>query len=131
MRVTVPTLGLSLLALANGCERSSAGEEPAGEDAPVGEQLAVAEVYRARCASCHGDDGRGDGPAAGGLDPKPRDFTSAQWQAEVTDEQIERVIAYGGAALGKSAAMPSHPDLDANKLTLNALRAYIRDFGDD
>jgi high-affinity iron transporter len=30
-----------------------------------------AEVYQANCASCHGVLGRGDGPAASGLDPKP------------------------------------------------------------
>jgi high-affinity iron transporter len=30
-----------------------------------------AQVYQANCASCHGALGRGDGPAASGLDPKP------------------------------------------------------------
>jgi high-affinity iron transporter len=30
-----------------------------------------AEVYRANCAGCHGDAGRGDGPLAAGLDPAP------------------------------------------------------------
>jgi high-affinity iron transporter len=35
------------------------------------------EVYQAQCASCHGDDGRGDGPAAGGLDPPPADLADA------------------------------------------------------
>ena len=32
------------------------------------------EVYVARCAACHGVEGRGDGPAARGLDPAPTDF---------------------------------------------------------
>jgi len=35
------------------------------------------QVYRENCASCHGDLGRGDGPAAVGLDPKPADLTDA------------------------------------------------------
>lgn len=34
-----------------------------------------AEVYQANCASCHGALGRGDGPGAAGLDPKPADLS--------------------------------------------------------
>ena len=34
------------------------------------------ELYAARCASCHGDVGRGDGPAAAGLVPPPADLTA-------------------------------------------------------
>ena len=33
------------------------------------------------CFTCHGMEGKGDGPAAVGLDPSPRDFTSAAFQA--------------------------------------------------
>jgi high-affinity iron transporter len=29
------------------------------------------QVYQANCSGCHGDLGRGDGPLAGGLEPKP------------------------------------------------------------
>ena len=32
------------------------------------------EVYQARCLSCHGETGRGDGPAAAGLNPPPADI---------------------------------------------------------
>ena len=38
-----------------------------------------AEVYRASCAGCHGDLGRGDGPMAQGLDPAPSNL--ADWAA--------------------------------------------------
>jgi len=34
-------------------------------------------LYNANCASCHGADGRGDGPAAKGLDPAPANFHDA------------------------------------------------------
>jgi high-affinity iron transporter len=42
-----------------------------------------AEVYQANCAGCHGALGRGDGPAAGGLDPKP---TNLSLGAELMDQ---------------------------------------------
>ena len=35
---------------------------------------AGAKLYQAMCAGCHGAEGRGDGPAAVTLDPKPSDF---------------------------------------------------------
>lgn len=36
-----------------------------------------AALYAQHCAACHGAHGRGDGPAAQGLDPAPIDFTDA------------------------------------------------------
>ena len=37
----------------------------------------AARLYNANCTSCHGADGRGDGPAAKGLDPAPANFHDA------------------------------------------------------
>ena len=39
-------------------------------------------LYTANCGPCHGDKGKGDGPAAPGLNPKPADHTSAAVQSE-------------------------------------------------
>jgi mono/diheme cytochrome c family protein len=39
-------------------------------------------LYVANCAPCHGDKGRGDGPAAPGLNPKPADHSSVAVQSE-------------------------------------------------
>ncbi|MGH7628643.1 MAG: c-type cytochrome, partial [Gemmatimonadales bacterium] len=36
-----------------------------------------AQVYREECASCHGDLGRGDGPAGAGLEPAPANLADA------------------------------------------------------
>ncbi len=33
------------------------------------------ELYQSNCASCHGVDGKGDGPASQGLNPPPRNYT--------------------------------------------------------
>jgi mono/diheme cytochrome c family protein len=39
-------------------------------------------LYIANCGPCHGDKGRGDGPAASGLNPKPADHSSVAVQNE-------------------------------------------------
>jgi len=39
-------------------------------------------LYIANCGPCHGTNGKGDGPAAPGLNPKPADHTSAAVQSE-------------------------------------------------
>jgi mono/diheme cytochrome c family protein len=44
----------------------------------------VPALYRARCAVCHGAEGRGDGPAAAMLNPQPRDFTSGVYKFRST-----------------------------------------------
>lgn len=39
-------------------------------------------IYVAYCAPCHGNKGKGDGPASASLHPKPADHTSPAVQAE-------------------------------------------------
>ncbi|MDI3286287.1 cytochrome c [Polyangium sp. 15x6] len=82
------------------------------------------KLYESRCGPCHGANGRGDGPAAVNLVPRPRDFGDPQWQTATKDESIERIIREGGRPVGKSMMMPANPDLD--EATVKALRAYIR-----
>jgi len=42
------------------------------------------KVYSKWCAGCHGEDGKGDGPAAAYMLPRPRDFTGAVYQIRTT-----------------------------------------------
>jgi mono/diheme cytochrome c family protein len=50
------------------------GATPAA-DASADARLARGRaVYAVHCTSCHGPEGRGDGPAAGALDPRPADL---------------------------------------------------------
>ena len=87
----------------------------------------VDELFKSRCAPCHGEGGHGDGPGAAALNPKPRNYTDVAWQGKVTDEDIKKTILYGGAAVGKSAAMPANPDLE-DKPELDALVKKVRSF---
>jgi uncharacterized membrane protein len=84
------------------------------------------ETFAMRCALCHGPEGRGDGPASASLEPKPRDFGDAAWQAATTDEHIKTTITLGGAAVGRSSAMPGHPDLETKPELLEALVQHLR-----
>lgn len=104
-----------------GTTASAAGISPA-------DQKAADEIFSQRCVTCHGPRGAGDGPAAAALNPKPRAFGDPNWQKSVTDEHIEKVIAQGGPAVGKSPLMPPNPDL-AGKPVIQALRAKVRSFG--
>ena len=91
--------------------------------------MAEAEnIYTTRCVTCHGAGGHGDGAAAAALNPKPRDYSQAEWQASVTDEQISHIIVQGGAAVGKSALMPPNPDLVSKPDVVAALVAKVRSF---
>ncbi|HTR81484.1 MAG TPA: c-type cytochrome [Bacteroidota bacterium] len=42
-------------------------------------------IYEAHCVNCHGSDGKGDGPAAGLLDPRPRNFTPGTYKFRSTE----------------------------------------------
>ncbi len=86
-------------------------------------------LFATRCMPCHGAEGRGDGPASKGLTPQPRNFHDPEWQKGVTDEHIEKIINYGGAAVGKSPMMPPNPDLVAKKDVVAGLRQHIRELG--
>lgn len=87
------------------------------------------QIFASRCAVCHGAQGRGNGAGAARLSPKPTNFTDPSWQKSVTDDQIEKVIVYGGAAAGKSPAMPANPDLQSDPAVVAALREMIRQMG--
>ncbi len=86
------------------------------------------EVFNQRCVPCHGSTGHGDGPASASLNPKPRKFADGSWQSQVTDDYIEKIIQLGGAAVGKSPAMPSNPDLQSQPQVVAGLRTVVRGF---
>lgn len=115
MRTVTILGGLLVLSLA-GC-----GEEPPKFQGPMtlgGEQISAEILNRGHrtyvnfCASCHGADGSGRGPAAQGLRAAPRDFREglfkiASGSARPSDEQLLRVVREGRP----DAGMPPFPHL--------------------
>ncbi|MFW5926553.1 MAG: c-type cytochrome [Wenzhouxiangella sp.] len=85
--------------------------------------------FKQLCATCHGDAGKGDGPAAAGLDPKPRDMSDTEWQESVDDEHLRTVITEGEPAVGLSSTMTAFGHaLDDDDL--DNVIAYIRSLDD-
>jgi mono/diheme cytochrome c family protein len=81
--------------------------------------------YDANCIGCHGATGKGDGPAAAALNPKPQDHTDGKTMNALTDKYLFDIIKQGGKAVQKAALMPA-----ANKKLTDQdiwdMVAYIR-----
>ncbi len=94
---------------------------------PAAAMKEAQEIFSTRCATCHGASGKGDGPGSAALNPKPRNLSDPEWQKSVSDDYIEKIVQYGGAAVGKSAMMPGNPDLISKPDVVKGIRATVRD----
>ena len=137
---------LALVALGCGEREEQAAPAPAAPEAPAATAPAAPEapaagapaaasaaateeaeqIFATRCVTCHGPAGLGDGPGSAALDPKPRNFQEPAWQESVTDDHIEKIVMYGGAAVGRSPTMPGNPDLMSKPEVVRALVAHVR-----
>ena len=52
-------------------------------------------IYVAKCQSCHGTDGRGDGPASRALPKRPRDMTDPAFWKEFSETQVRTTVSQG------------------------------------
>jgi len=77
------------------------------------------KIYQERCALCHGPEGKGDGPAAAGLNPKPRNHTDGAYMKTRTDEQLLEVIRHG------KGGMPAWGGI-LNETEIHAVLAHVR-----
>jgi mono/diheme cytochrome c family protein len=94
-------------------------------DKPEGDPVAAGkQTFLTICITCHGPEGKGDGPASATLNPKPRNLTDATYMATVNDRYLFELISRGGVAVGRSPLMPSQPTLTAQDL--NNVIAYVR-----
>ncbi|MBI4228065.1 MAG: c-type cytochrome [Candidatus Omnitrophica bacterium] len=69
---------------------------------PAPDLVAGRDAYVTNCARCHGDAGKGDGPDAARMIPRPRDFTTGAYKFRLTasgtpptDEDVFRTISTG------------------------------------
>ena len=135
MRFAPPLVALVSLATA---AFGACGEDPPKFSAPMvlGGQEVSAEVLNAghrsfemRCASCHGRDGSGKGPASTGLAQPPRDFRQANFRYTSTGEgglptdgDLDITIRNGKLANG----MPAFTGL--NDEDRHAIIQYLKTF---
>ena len=96
----------------------------AAEDADLAK---ARENYQRYCVKCHGESGKGDGPGAAMLNPKPRDYTDCKTMQAKKDDELFKVIKDGGDSVGLSADMqPFGGNLSDDEI--HALVKYIRGF---
>ena len=86
------------------------------------------QVYETHCVECHGESGRGDGPAAMSLVPHPRDFTSGRYKIRSTetgslptDDDLLRSVRTGLPGSAMPGWGPLLPDADVRDVV-----AYIK-----
>jgi mono/diheme cytochrome c family protein len=59
------------------------------------------------CFTCHGNSGKGDGPAGAALDPSPRNFTNPEFNKIRTPGEMFWVVKNGSAGTGMIAYNPA------------------------
>jgi mono/diheme cytochrome c family protein len=81
-------------------------------------------LFKQNCTSCHGDSGRGDGPAVATLNPKPRNFTQPdKWTRGFRVTDIFTTVTTGSKGTGMA---PFDFILPADRM---ALVHYVRSLG--
>jgi mono/diheme cytochrome c family protein len=78
------------------------------------------EVFQRNCAVCHGKEGRGDGPAAKGLVPPPRNLVEGKWKQGGTTQELFTTLKKGITG----TSMPGFPQI--SKQERWALVHFIR-----
>lgn len=99
--------------------------DPATVMTPNPKLLGRGEVlFKQNCSSCHGDKGQGNGPAAGTLNPRPRNFTQpADWKRGFHVTDIFTTVTTGIKGTGMAAFDFITP---ADRM---ALAHYVRSLG--
>lgn len=83
------------------------------------------EIYDHLCDGCHGNAGKGDGPAGARLPVKPANLTDGKRMKTLSDQYLFDIIKNGGRSVGKSPIMrPFGSKL--NDEDIRDVIAYIR-----
>ena len=99
----------------------------------AGDAVAGKAVFTGRgtCWTCHGQAGKGDGPAGKALNPPPRDFSVGAFKFDADkngkpgeDADLKLVITKGAGAFGGNMAMAPWGHLSAKEI--DDVIAYVR-----
>lgn len=119
----VGLLGLSVMAFGVVPTAHAAGNAAAGK-----------KIFDTNCATCHGKNGKGDGPVGVALHPRPRNFVQAHFKYDTngdgkvgTDADLTNVITNGAAKYGGSPLMAPWGGT-LSKQDIQNVIAYIRTF---
>lgn len=88
----------------------------------------IERLWKAKCASCHGADGKGQTDQ--GKKMKVGDYSTAAWQKGITDEKIKDAINNGvkNEKDGVKKEMDAYKDI-VKPDQLDGLVAYLRSLG--
>jgi mono/diheme cytochrome c family protein len=64
-------------------------------------------IFETSCAVCHGPEGKGDGPAAEALDPKPATLADGAMMGTLSDGYLFWRVSQGGMIEPFNSAMPA------------------------
>jgi mono/diheme cytochrome c family protein len=139
MRASIVLITLSLLFVISCSNPASPPPAQAANPVqvkPVPTPMTGEQLYTAYCASCHGVDGKGNGPAAPALKTKLPDLTlmAKKKNGRFPDGDVFQVIKWGGGIVGHgSKEMPvwgtafrtlDHDEAEVN-LRINSLIHYL------
>ena len=85
-----------------------------------------ASLYQVNCASCHGENGRGDGPAGVALEPKPSDLAAVE--SSYSDGYLFWRVSKGGMFEPFSSMMPGWDSILREEQIWQVI-SYIRELG--
>lgn len=90
-----------------------AGSPPAAGGPTATTEVDGAKIYSQFCTPCHGQSGKGDGPAGQALNPHPRDHTDGSYMNARTDEQLLEVIRNGKGQMPSWKATLTEQQIEA------------------
>lgn len=82
-------------------------------------------LYQTYCTQCHGVEGDGYGVNAEFMEVQPRDHTDREDMITRSDEDLFKVIKFGGKSIDKSILMPNW-DGNLSDDEIYSLVAYLR-----
>ena len=101
------------------------GKKPEVEPAPAPAADAGKTVYMEKgCVTCHGAEGKGDGPVGAALKPKPRNFSDAAWKNGTDLASVIKSINTGIPGTGMAPYKGNLTDEE-----IKSVAEYVRKLG--